>query len=180
MFSRSNRRPQANGITITRRSSSNEERRQKGEARERKTKERLKSFTRFRRFVKRGRSRLLAFFSFFSNFFFFARTVAPILTVAWVRREVWKRSANATACRAKRRFFSDVGTRRVEKTPMKKNGENTFLSRERFAKVAEFFLENRESREKNEKISAPILERAGGRWYNGNRRVPVSVAKRRL
>jgi len=63
---------------------------------------------------------------------------------------------------------------------MKKNGENTFLSRERFAKVAEFFLENRESREKNEKNSASILDKGGGRWYNGNRRVPVSVAKRRL
>jgi hypothetical protein len=43
-----------------------------------------------------------------------------------------------------------------------------------------FLTKKGDYREKNEKISARTLERGRGRWYNGNRRIAVSVAKRRF
>ena len=43
-----------------------------------------------------------------------------------------------------------------------------------------FLIKKGDYREKNEKNSCRALDKGGGRWYNGNRRVPVSVAKRRL
>ena len=76
--------------------------------------------------------------------------------------------------------FADVGPRRVEKSPMKKAVKMCFCGKSASRKVPKFFGKNRESREKNEKNSRCALDKAGGRWYNGNRRVPVSVAKRRL
>ena len=140
MFSRSSRRPQANGIhnnatfVVKRRTKA-----KGGEARERKTKERLKLFTCFRRFVKRGRFHILTFFSFFSQFFRFIQATAPILTVAPVKRESRKGSANATFCRAETRFFP-TPERAGRKVDDEKVVKKSSPSRKSLTEAAEIFF----------------------------------------